>query len=235
MTSFFDSSLLEVSHLCSSLLRSDMRVTTCDFLKSFNSSFGEVLEPGEVCRGLHVYSTRSMTLMSWAKALASNVFVGMAICQVGFLFLLRDLRSQHRRRWATRPRPVKKLSKSRKSWLSKIAPRALQNATRIEISCGILLPIMALFPILSLLVGVQTRFTGDLACGIGLALLFITPCILEMYAQRIRTGFFSQPDEEVQEESSQAPDARLSIPEVTLAIATAVPRNLGSSLRRRFT
>ena len=72
-----------------------MRMTTRDVSISFNASSGEVLEPGELCLGPRVHSTRSMTILACAKAITLDIFVDVALCLVVFLLLLRDLRSQH--------------------------------------------------------------------------------------------------------------------------------------------
>jgi len=119
----------------------------------------------------------------WAKAIVSNVFVGTFLCQIIFLFLLWDLRSRRRQKWTTRRTAGKDRGKTN-SW-ARIFPRGLLAASRVEVISGLFLLHMAVFSISSLTVELQTRFTGDVACGVALMLLFSIYCILEPYAQHI--------------------------------------------------
>jgi hypothetical protein len=119
----------------------------------------------------------------WAKAIASNVFVGTFLCQIIFLFLLWDLKSRQRQKWTTRRTAGKDRGKTN-SW-ARIFPRGLLAASRVEVISGLFLLHMAVFSISSLTVELQTRFTGNVACGVALMLLFSIYCILEPYAQHI--------------------------------------------------
>lgn len=122
-------------------------------------------------------------LWRWAKEIASNVFVGTFLCQIIFLFLLWDLRSRRRQKWTTRRTAGKDRGKTN-SW-ARIFPRGLLAASRVEVISGLFLLHMAVFSISSLTVELQTRFTGDVVCGVALMLLFSIYCILEPYAQHI--------------------------------------------------